>query len=258
MIKQVILQIVVTLIMFICSINSDIITLDLNKDISNNDYTTNQNEEIESLRKEVLELKKKSIAESYEDRKEQIKKDELEKEQIEKEREKESETQVAEVIYEEPVYEEVVSEEVVYEEPAILPNSIGINGDYRQFYEVGYTSDTGHIQGIMDKGNLVACFSPFIPNDGELTYFVGHNPGIFTYMANSVYVGAVVSIVDDDGTIYNYKMIENVVTDTKAYTNINSIGKTVRDAYNYGTGQESIIMQYCIGESIMVWYGVPI
>ena len=164
---------------------------------------------------------------------------------------------IEEVVYEEVVYEEPIYEEPIYVEPTYTPNTIGINGNYYSFVELGYTSETSTIQKYLDSGNVVASTTPFISNDGQSTYFSGHNPGIFSYMAGAIYQGAVVTVVDGSGVPHNYAIIDYAYVDTEGQAVLSTIGKRVIDVYHNGSGQESILIQYCISGTMITWYGIP-
>lgn len=144
-------------------------------------------------------------------------------------------------------------------QPAIGSNKIGINGVYKSYVNYGAAS-TDQLQVGIDAGQIVAGISPFNGNDGQTTYFGGHNPGIMNFIANSIYNGVVVTITDANGTPFKYKMIDKVDVDVYGEGVLQSIGRSAIDVYMYGANTESILIQFCNTSNNLMsfWYGVKI
>lgn len=141
-----------------------------------------------------------------------------------------------------------------YEEKQYTPNTIGINGIFKSFTELGNTTYTPDVQSHLNNGEIVASLTYYSSDDGQTTYFSGHNPGVFNYMYENIYIGAVITVVDRNGKNTDYIAVEGVYVDKMGETYINSIGDTAINLYNYGSNRESIAIQYCLGNTMMVWY----
>lgn len=143
-------------------------------------------------------------------------------------------------------------------EPQVIGvNKIGINGIYRNYVSVGF-ADTETIQSVIDTGAITAALTYFSGMDGQSTYFGGHNPGVMNFMENNATIGSVITITDANGTVFEYVLTDRVQTDTNGEAVFGTIGMSAVDAYGYGTGVESILIQYCNSyDSLMtMWYGV--
>lgn len=143
--------------------------------------------------------------------------------------------------------------------PSIGANKIGINGIYRSYSNYGAASTAQYQSGI-DAGLIVAGITNFNGNDGQTTYFGGHNPGIMNFMANNIYNGAIVTVTDGSGNEFKYKMIDKVDVDEYGEGVLTSIGKSAISAYAYGTGTESILIHFCNTSNNLMsfWYGIRI
>lgn len=141
--------------------------------------------------------------------------------------------------------------------PPIGINKIGINGIYYSYTNYGRAT-TEQFQAGIDAGLIVAGFTHFNGNDGETTYFGGHNPGIMRFMEDNIHVGATVTVTDGNGQAFNYKMIDKVDVDEYGEGVLTSIGRSAIDVYMYGTGTESILIQFCNTNNYLMsfWYGV--
>lgn len=147
-------------------------------------------------------------------------------------------------------------QEIPYSSTAV-PNSIGYAGAYYPFLDMG-PSITADVQKVIDAGYIAASTTFFSPIDGNTTYFSGHNPGVFSYFAMDFEIGGVVTIIDDDGREHYYTLVERVVMqDTKDVAVLNEYtGLSAGEIYTYGSGQESIAIQFCQGSTMYQWYAV--
>lgn len=145
------------------------------------------------------------------------------------------------------------------QKPAIGSNKIGINGNYKSYTNYGRAS-TDKLQSGIDAGLIVAGLNSFNGNDGETTYFGGHNPGVMNYMVGNIHIGATIIVTDSNGKEFNYKMIDKVDVDEYGEGVLKSIGVSAIDAYMYGTESESILIQFCNTNNNLMsfWYGVKI
>lgn len=152
-----------------------------------------------------------------------------------------------------------ISKPVNKSNPSIGPNKIGVGGVYKNYTNYG-NSSTSHYQSGIDAGLIIAGFSHFNGNDSETTYFAGHNPGIMNFIEQGIHLGAVVTVTDSAGEEFKYQMIDKVDVDDIGNGILHSIGKSAIDAYYYGTGTESILIQFCNSDNGLMsfWYGTPI
>lgn len=141
--------------------------------------------------------------------------------------------------------------------PVIGVSKIGINGIYKNYVSIGF-SDTETIQSVIDTGAITAALTYFSGMDGQSTYFGGHNPGVMSFMENNATIGSVITVTDTNGAVFEYVLTDRVQTDTSGEAVFGTIGMSAVDAYGYGTGVESILIQYCNSyDSLMtMWYGV--
>lgn len=197
----------------------------------------------------ILEKHKKMAEERKRKEEEERKRKEAERKRKDEERKREEEERKKKEA-ERKKQEQEIEREVKIE---LIPNTIGINGIFKSFASVG-DARTSYIQSYLDNGNIVASLTYFNSKDNQTTYFSGHNPGVFSYMAQNIYNGAIVTVVDSSGTPTNYIAVEGAYVNTDGSSFINSAGMSVIDLYNYGSGEESIVVQYCIGGTMLAWY----
>lgn len=136
-------------------------------------------------------------------------------------------------------------------------NKIGINGIYQNYVSIGF-ADTETIQASIDSGAITAALTFFSGVDGQSTYFGGHNPGVMNFMEANATIGSVITVTDANGAVFEYVLTDRVQTDVNGKAVFGTIGISAIDAYGYGTGAESILIQYCNShDSLMtMWYGV--
>lgn len=144
-------------------------------------------------------------------------------------------------------------------QPTIGSNKIGVNGIYKTYTNYGAAS-TDQLQRGINAGQIVAGITSFNGNDGQTTYFGGHNPGVMNFMASNLYVGTVVTVTDGSGNPYKYKMVDKVDVDVYGEGVLQSIGRSAIDVYMYGANTESILIQFCNTSNNLMsfWYGVKI
>lgn len=143
---------------------------------------------------------------------------------------------------------------------AIGPSKIGVAaGIYKSYVSYGY-ADTATLQAGIDAGQVVAGLTYFSGNDGETTYFAGHNPGVMSWMNQHLYNGSIVTVTDSSGQAFQYKMIDFAITNVAGQDRLTSIGQSAVSVYAFGSGQESIAIQYCLSGSteMIFWYGVRV
>lgn len=199
--------------------------------------------EEERIRKEAEEEARRE-AEELERIKEEARREveaELEKERLEQEKANQS------------------SQESTPTNDVIGANKIGINGNYKSYVSLG-RANINTIQSSIDAGNIAAGITKFNGSDNQTTYFGGHNPGIFAFMSELIYNGAVITVTDSSGNPHEYKMIEKVDTTIDGNEVLNSIGMKAIDVYNHGSNRESILIQFCNtdNDAMSFWYGEAI
>lgn len=143
--------------------------------------------------------------------------------------------------------------------PVVSTNKLLFAGSSLSYQFAGAYNPTG-VQNIIDSGIVSASITNFNGNDGQTTYFSGHNPGVMRPFYNNLAVGSIVSVADSNGTVHDYQMIDVVKTDTSGKVIIPSLGISAGQLYYMGSGQESIAIQYCVNGSsdMRVWYGVKV
>ena len=140
---------------------------------------------------------------------------------------------------------------------SIGANKIGVNGIYKTYVNYGAAyNDT--IQGAIDKGQIAAALTVFNPSDNQTTYFGGHNPGIMNFMEKNIYKGATVTVTDSNGNPHHYKITDHFDTDTNGQSTFQTIGHSAVSVYNYGSNEESILIQFCntANDLMSLWYGI--
>lgn len=143
--------------------------------------------------------------------------------------------------------------------PATKANQVIFAGGSTTYSYVGKYNPSG-VLSVIDSGIISASVTNFNPNDGQTTYFAGHNPGVMSRFNGNLQIGSLVTISDNSGSTTQYKMIDVVKTDTKGQAVFGSLGISAAQLYYMGSGSESIAIQYCVnGDTDMrVWYGIKV
>lgn len=136
--------------------------------------------------------------------------------------------------------------------------TISIDGIVKPFLSMGDKVNTQEIQRHIDNGHIASSLTEFSGIDGESTYFGGHNPGVFEFMYDYMSHGAIVTVTDSNGKSYDYVMIDSVNTDIQGEPIMSYTKQSALDMYQNGTGEESIIIQFCNPDPTIMhfWYGV--
>lgn len=109
------------------------------------------------------------------------------------------------------------------------------------------------LQNVIDSGQIGVLFNT-IALDGKPTHVAGHNPGVFSRIANTIQYGDIIKAYDDNGMEIQYRVQNIFVQNNRAdqgdtyITNENLSNYVMRDIYN----REDFVIQYCIGTSIYI------
>ena len=79
-------------------------------------------------------------------------------------------------------------------------------------------------------------------------------------MNQHLYNGSIVTVTDSSGQAFQYKMIDFAIINVAGQDRLTSIGQSAVSVYAFGSGQESIAIQYCLSGSteMIFWYGVRV
>lgn len=220
--------------------------------------------EVQSTTREIVVSsseteEKKESSSSTEETKEREKKEEVK----EPEKPVEEVKSVVEIV--EPVKEEVIEEVVeerrmVEKTPQYMPNSLGINGIYRNYLPIGRGNHVEVVEQYINGGNLIAAVGSYNPYENQTTYFGGHNPGIMDYMEQNLSIGSIVTVTDGNGRPFEYRAVDYTIVDIYGEGVLSSIGMSAIDLYEFGSGQRSLAIQYCLSSNdlMVMWYLLPL
>lgn len=239
-------------------------TLQAQYDTSYEEWTVREKERAAQKAKEEEEARKAAEEKAIKDAEEAAVKEQAEQEarelaeELERIKEEARLKVEAEIRAEQEAKEKEEAEKTAEAEKKIGANKIGIDGTFKQYISLGSSTNTETVQASIDAGNIVSSLSTFNGNDGQTTYFGGHNPGPFAFLESAISIGSVVTITDSSGAPTKYKMVEKVDTDVEGQDVIQTTGQTAIDLYLNGSGTESILIQFCntSGELMSYWYGI--
>lgn len=143
------------------------------------------------------------------------------------------------------------------------PSSIHYKGvTVRLYNNIPYSSMPNlygsGIEDLLDSGKALMIGSKFSSSDGSSNYLLGHNPGVFSPL-RSMAIGDSFIMTDANGKVTKYKITDRISGTTKTASKmvIGDSGKTAFKYYYYGVAEEAVLIQYCLGDSIIVNYAVP-
>ncbi|HCM88418.1 MULTISPECIES: hypothetical protein [Vagococcus] len=169
-------------------------------------------------------------------------------------------TNIVEPVPEEKI-EEVVEEKLIeVKSQRHVPNSIGINGIFRNYLPIGRGNSVDVVEYYIDGGNIITTVGSYNPHENQTTYFGGHNPGIMDYMEQNLSVGSTVTVTDSNGNPFDYRAVDYTIVDIYGEGILGSIGMSAIDLYVYGSNQRSLAIQYCLSNSdlMIMWYLLPL
>ena len=143
---------------------------------------------------------------------------------------------------------------------AFAPGSITVGGQDIPIAANGYVGngngDDGfayRAQEVIDTGAVASGVTPLNVSDGANTHLMGHNPGTFSAIANTIHEGAKYVITDFNGVNKVYEF--HFVAEIQAYTPVTG----ALDSAIWGQNGETITLQYCAygTGTPQIWIGYP-
>lgn len=116
-----------------------------------------------------------------------------------------------------------------------------------------WETDTSYVQSIIDSGQIGIGFNK-IALDGRPTMVLGHNPGVFSRIANTIRHGDIIQAYDDNGLEIKYQVNRIFVQDGRPQTGDTTITNPALEEYILGSiyTREDFVIQYCVGSTIYI------
>lgn len=116
-----------------------------------------------------------------------------------------------------------------------------------------WETDTSYVQSIIDSGQIGVGFNK-IALDGKPTMVLGHNPGVFSRIANTIRHGDIIQAYDDNGLEIKYQVNKIFVQDGRPQTGDTTITNPALEEYILGNiyTREDFVIQYCVGSTIYI------
>lgn len=109
-------------------------------------------------------------------------------------------------------------------------------------------------QRYIDAGNIAVQLGDLYNNDGKLSLISGHNPGIFTYLAENIKDGDQVTIYDRNGSVKTYTLTKWKTVNID--NNLDHENAEINDVFLNPTKLgDGIIIQYCAEPYMYFWIG---
>lgn len=132
------------------------------------------------------------------------------------------------------------------------------------FFNVGpvFSSNIYNSAGVhalanyIDGGGIGAIGSPLNVYDGQGTYLAGHNPGIMSTFAANLQYGQVITVHDVNGNARNYVVTSSAsmpINNNGSYSNTSGADRSTENFVNQIHGNETLIIQFCIGNTLCLF-----
>ena len=132
------------------------------------------------------------------------------------------------------------------------------------FFNVGpvFSSNIYNSAGVhalanyIDGGGIGAIGSPLNVYDGQGTYLAGHNPGVMSIFAANLRYGQVVTVHDVNGNARNYVVTSSAsmpINNNGSYSNTSGADRSTENFVNQIHGNETLIIQFCIGNTLCLF-----
>lgn len=132
------------------------------------------------------------------------------------------------------------------------------------YFDVGpvFASNIYQPEGIhalanyIDGGGIGAIGSPLNVYDGQGTYLAGHNPGVMSIFAANLQYGQVVTVHDVNGNARNYVVTSSTsmpINNNGSYSNTSGADRSTENFANQIHGNETLIIQFCIGNTLCLF-----
>ena len=112
------------------------------------------------------------------------------------------------------------------------------------------------LANYIDGGGIGAIGSPLNVYDGQGTYLAGHNPGIMGTFAANLQYGSVITVHDVNGNARNYVVTSSAsmpINNNGSYSNTSGADRSTENFVNQIHGNETIIIQFCIGNTLCLF-----
>lgn len=112
------------------------------------------------------------------------------------------------------------------------------------------------LANYIDGGGIGAIGSPLDVYDGQGTYIAGHNPGVMSLFAANLGHGSVVTVHDANGNSRNYVVTSSTsmpINNESGYSNTSKSDKATSAFANQILGNETLIIQFCIGNTLCLF-----
>lgn len=112
------------------------------------------------------------------------------------------------------------------------------------------------LANYIDGGGIGAIGSPLNVYDGQGTYLAGHNPGIMGLFAANLQYGSVITVHDVNGNARKYVVTSSTsmpINNNGSYANTSGADRSTENFVNQIHGNETIIIQFCIGNTLCLF-----
>lgn len=132
------------------------------------------------------------------------------------------------------------------------------------FFNVGpvFSSNIYNSAGVhalanyIDGGGIGAIGSPLNVYDGQGTYIAGHNPGVMGLFAANLQYGSVVTVHDANGNARKYMVTSSTsmpINNRGSHSNTSGADRSTENFVNQIHGNETLIIQFCIGNTLCLF-----
>lgn len=112
------------------------------------------------------------------------------------------------------------------------------------------------LANYIDGGGIGAIGSPLNVYDGQGTYLAGHNPGIMGTFAANLQYGSVMTVHDVNGNARKYVVTSSTsmpINNNGSYANTSGADRSTENFVNQIHGNETLIIQFCIGNTLCLF-----
>lgn len=116
------------------------------------------------------------------------------------------------------------------------------------------------LQAYIDQGLVGQAWYELDNHDGRVTYMAGHNPGVFSPLAQYAQIGRTFRVWDKNGTARTYRFDNVYETSMYAREEENVNDEVVNYMHQHMEDHEGIILQWCRSERgvMQVWLASPV
>ena len=112
------------------------------------------------------------------------------------------------------------------------------------------------LANYIDGGGIGAIGSPLNVYDGQGTYLAGHNPGVMSIFAANLQYGSVLTVHDVNGNARKYVVTSSTsmpINNNGSYANTSGADRSTENFVNQIHGNETLIIQFCIGNTLCLF-----